>query len=145
LRRQGFDFTPVGDVTPKGFDEPAALRRAGTLGDGWLAGVGGGTGSESIATVKQHAEQAGRDPDALGFQAWLSPLPGNDDPGGRARAFFQDSDAAPAAAGAAAEAGFSWATVNVTAVYQSGARSGEQMAETLDTLHGRLRREVGFD
>ena len=148
LREMAMEPKPPGEGGPPiwiGGGSPAALSRAGTLGDGWLAGAGGGTGSESIATVRQHAERAGRDPHALGFQAWLSPIPGSDDPGGRARTFYQDPDAAAAAAGAAAEAGFGWATVNVTAVFQSGARSGEQMAATLDTLHGRLRREVGFD
>ena len=126
-----------------GGGSPAALKRAGTIGDGWLAGAG--ANSEGIATVKRHAEEAGRDPDALGFQTWLGPIPGNDDPGGRDRAFYQDVDAVAAAAARTAEAGFDWAAINITAVFQSGARSGEQMAEALETLHERVRREVGYE
>jgi len=48
---------------------PAALRRAGRLGDGWLANMG--MGAAEVAAVRAFAEQAGRDPDALGFQAQL--------------------------------------------------------------------------
>jgi probable F420-dependent oxidoreductase len=122
---------------------PVALKRAGTVGAGWL-GVANAN-AESIATVKRHAEEAGRDPDVLGFQKQLAPIPGNNDPGGAARAFYADPDAAAASAGAAVEAGFDWGAINITAVFQSGARSGEQMAEVLETLHERVRREVGYD
>lgn len=121
---------------------PVALKRAGAIGDGWLAGAG--ASSESIAIVKRHAEEAGRDPDALGFQTWLAPIPGSDRSGGRTP-FYQDLDAVAAAAAAAAEAGWDWVAINITAVFQSGARSGEQMAEVLETLHERIRREVGYD
>ncbi len=148
VREMAMDPKPPTEGGPPiwiGGGSPAALKRTGALGDGWLAGAGVATGRESIAAIKQYAEQAGRDPEALGFQTWLSPIPGGDDPGARARAFYQEPDAVAAAAGAAVEAGFGWATVNVTAIFQSGARSGEQMAETLDTVHERLRQEVGFD
>ncbi|MDP6606545.1 MAG: LLM class F420-dependent oxidoreductase [Dehalococcoidia bacterium] len=128
-----------------GGGSPAALKRTGTLGDGWLAGGGVSAGAEAIATIKRHAEQAGRDPDALGFQSWLAPIPGGDDPNVSARAFIQDPDAIAASAAAAAEAGFDWATINITAIFQNGARSSEQMAEVLETIHERLRREVGFE
>ena len=119
---------------------PVALKRAGTVAAGWL-GVANAT-AESIATVKRHAEEAGRNPDTLGFQKQLAPIPGGND---EARPFYQDPDAVAAAAGAAVEAGFGWGALNITAVYQSGARSGEQMAEVLETLHERVRSEVGYD
>lgn len=45
-----------------------ALRRAGRLGDGWIAGAHRlPTFPQDIATVRRAAENAGRDPDALTF------------------------------------------------------------------------------
>ncbi len=129
---------PGGPPIWVGGSNPAALRRAGRLGDGWR-GMAAAEAS-TIATVKRHAEQAGRDPAALGFQAQLSLPPrrgqstGND--------FYANLDDVAAAAGAAAEAGFGWATVNATGVFMSGARSGAQLAEALHKLHDRIRREV---
>jgi len=123
-----------------GGHSPAALRRAGRLGDGWLAG-GGPNPARSIATVRRHAEEAGRDPASLGFQAWLAspPRAGDRD----ARAFSADPDRVAAVAGRAAADGFDWLTVNVTGVFLAGARTGAQLAEALERLHERLRREVG--
>ncbi len=117
----------------------AALRRAGRLGDGWLANAG--ATAESIATVKRYAEQAARDPNALGFQAQISapPRAGQSD----GRDFYADPAAVAAAVGRAAEQGFDWATLNVTGVFISGARSGSQIADALATLHDRIRQEVG--
>ena len=47
---------------------PPALRRAGRLGDGWIAGAHRlPTFPEDIAAVRRAAEDAGRDPDALTF------------------------------------------------------------------------------
>ena len=66
-------------------------------------------------------------------------------PNASARSFIQDPDAMAASAAAAVEAGFDWATINITAIFQSGARSSEQMAEVLEAIHERLRREVGFE
>ena len=45
---------------------PAALRRAGRLGDGWLAYmVGADRFARDFAVVRRHAAEAGRDPEAL--------------------------------------------------------------------------------
>ena len=39
--------------------------------------------------------------------------------------------------------GFGAVTVNVTAIFQAGARSVEQMLDRLQSLHDRLRAELG--
>ncbi len=124
-----------------GGGNPAALRRAGRLGDGWLGMAGAGTGE--ISVVKRHAEKAGRDPDALGFQAQLSTPPRRNQPG--SSDFYANPDEVAAAAGAAAAAGFGWATINVTGVFMAGARNGARMAESLKILHDRVRAEAGSD
>ena len=47
---------------------PPALRRAGRLGDGWIAGAHRlATFPEDVAAVRRAAEEAGRDPAALTF------------------------------------------------------------------------------
>lgn len=124
----------------------AAIRRAATLGDGWLASAAMGdtaTMAERIQTVRRLAAEAGRDPDALGFQAQLSPPPRNDDPGGRT--FYANPHDVSAVAVAAKSAGFGWATINVTGVFLAGARSVDAMIDALQALHDRLRAEVGSD
>jgi probable F420-dependent oxidoreductase len=51
----------------------AALERAGRIGDGWMAmGPPGAQAYEAYATVMRAAETAGRDPDAIGVQAWVN-------------------------------------------------------------------------
>lgn len=84
----------------------AALRRAGRLGDGWMA-VGYDDlferGSEKIAEVRRYAEEAGRDPGALGFQAQISrpPREGHADD----RTFYAEPDRVVAAAARLRDAG----------------------------------------
>jgi len=61
-----------------GGNSPAALRRAGRIGDGWFGtAVTLAEAGASIAAVRSHAEQAGRDPDRLilgcGFTVSLTP------------------------------------------------------------------------
>jgi len=122
-----------------GGGSPTALRRAGTLGDGWLAG--GGATREQIATVRQHAEAAGRDPSALGFQAWVTAASREGD--ADTRGFYADLDRVAAVAGRAATEGFDWLAVNATGVFLAGARSGAQLADALAGIHDRIRSEVG--
>jgi probable F420-dependent oxidoreductase len=67
-----FDPKPVQRPNPPlllGGNVPAAWRRAGRLGDGWLGGsMADLTRLDAvIATVKQAAAEAGRDPDRLRF------------------------------------------------------------------------------
>lgn len=122
----------------------AALRRAGQVGDGWMAsGMLGSQGAEAIAEVKAEAERAGRDPDALGFQCQLATPPRAGDPS--TRGYWARTADVAATAAAAQEAGFGWAAVNVTGVFVAGARSIDAMIEQLGVLHDAIRAETGQD
>ena len=120
----------------------AALRRAGRVGDGWMAsGLLGEAAETAIATVKAEAEQAGRDPEALGFQCQLATPPRAGDPS--TREYWARTADVAATAAAAQEAGFGWAAVNVTGVFVAGARSIDAMIEQLGILHDAIRAETG--
>ena len=58
----------------------AALRRTGQLGDGWMgtALVDTDAMTNSMATIRRHAEEAGRDPESIGMQMMLQPPPTSD-------------------------------------------------------------------
>ena len=92
-----------------------------------------------IDTIHRHAEAAGRDPLSIGLQAMLAAPP--TDKGGKT--FYQDHDQVVRRAEEAASLGFGWLAINATAIFQSGARSVDAMAEQLDSLHARLRAAVG--
>jgi probable F420-dependent oxidoreductase len=127
-----------------GGNSDAALRRTGRLGDGWLGTPGGGGRlGDAIAKIRAAAEHAGRDPAAIGLQMMLDPPPREGDGGGRT--FYADADRVAARAAEIRAAGFGWATVNATAIFQSGARSVDAIVERLGEVHERLRREVGHD
>jgi probable F420-dependent oxidoreductase len=120
---------------------PAALRRAGTVGDGWMGSVAGDDDEvrATIAEIRRHAEAAGRDPQAVQLQAMLAPPPR--DPAGKT--FYQDHDRVVARAEQVAALGFGWIALNATAIFQAGARSVDAIVEQLGDLHGRLRAVVG--
>lgn len=124
-----------------GGSTPAALRRAGILGDGWMGMVAGDAERTraAIDTVRRHAASAGRDPLAIGLQAMLA-APPNDRAG---KTFYQEHDRVVQRAEQVQKLGFGWLAVNATAIFQSGARSVAAMAEQLETLHLRLREAVG--
>ncbi len=118
-----------------------ALRRVGELGDGWLA-----TGmhdeamvAQAISDIHQHAERTGRDPAAIGLQMMLD-VPPRDNAG---KTFYSDLDQVARRAVAIKEMGFGWATINATAIFQSGARSVDAIIESLGRIHERLRQELG--
>jgi probable F420-dependent oxidoreductase len=125
-----------------GGDSPAALRRAGRLGAGWMAhGEITEQSARNIATVKRHAREAGRDPVALGFQAQIvAPLDPGDPTGS---AFYSDAGRVAAVVGASGRAGFGWAALSGNAVYAAGARTPEALSAELEKLHDRIRAEVG--
>jgi alkanesulfonate monooxygenase SsuD/methylene tetrahydromethanopterin reductase-like flavin-dependent oxidoreductase (luciferase family) len=124
-----------------GGSAPAALRRTGQVGDGWM---GSATGDETqdraaIAEIRRHAEAAGRDPMAIELQAMLAPPPR--DAGGKT--FYQDHDRVVRRAEQLQALGFGWVAINATAIFQAGARSVDAMIDSLGTLHGRLRAALG--
>ena len=122
---------------------PAALRRAGRVGDGWLgtSALPSSKVPAAIATIREAAEAAGRDPDALGLQMMLDAPPRSDDTAGKA--FYADHDRVVARASEIQGQGFDWITLNVTAMFQSGARSVAAMIDVLGTLHERIRIVTG--
>ncbi len=120
----------------------AALRRTGRFGDGWMAsGVLGEEAAESIRVIKEEAEQAGRDPQALGFQCQLTMPPRAGD--ASTRDFWARPADVAGTAAAAQETGFGWAAVNVTGIFVAGARSIDAMIEQLGVLHDAIRAETG--
>jgi alkanesulfonate monooxygenase SsuD/methylene tetrahydromethanopterin reductase-like flavin-dependent oxidoreductase (luciferase family) len=120
---------------------PAALRRTGELGDGWMGMIAGSDEEvrNAIATIRSHAADAGRDPAALGMQAMLAPPP--NDRGGKD--FYGDLGRVVERAEHVRDLGFDWLAVNATAVFQAGARSIDGMIDALDRLHTALRGAVG--
>lgn len=123
-----------------GNSEPA-YRRVGRLGDGWLASRVGDAedARRAIDAIRRHAEQAGRDPGAIGLQSMVAPPP-RDAEGKR---FYAEHDRVVARIAALQAMGFGWVALNATAVFQAGARSVDAMLEALGRLHGRIRAEVG--
>jgi len=123
-----------------GYSE-AAFRRVGRLGDGWLASrvSDAADARRSIESIRRHAEAAGRDPASIGLQSMVAPPP-RDAEGKR---FYAEPDRVVARVAELKAMGFQWASLNATALFQSGARSVDAMADALAALHARLRAEVG--
>jgi alkanesulfonate monooxygenase SsuD/methylene tetrahydromethanopterin reductase-like flavin-dependent oxidoreductase (luciferase family) len=120
---------------------PAAFRRAGELGDGWMGSVVGDDAQMRVVIdeIRGHAERAGRDPMAIGLQAMLATPPR--EAGGKT--FYADHDRVVRRAEEVAAMGFGWLALNATAIFQSGARSVQGIIEQLGLLHSRLRDAVG--
>jgi probable F420-dependent oxidoreductase len=119
----------------------AALRRAGRLGDGWLASRIGDAehGRRAIETVRRHAEAAGRDPATIGLQSMVAPPP-RDSEGKR---FWAEHDRVVARAVELQGMGFQGIALNATGIFQAGARSVDAIIDALGALHGKLRAAVG--
>jgi probable F420-dependent oxidoreductase len=124
-----------------GGNSDAAYRRAGRLGDGWLASrvADAEDGRRSIDAIRRHAEQAGRDPGAIGLQSMVAPPP-RDAEGKR---FYADPARVVARVVALQAMGFGGVALNATAIFQAGARSVDAIIDVLDTLHTKIRAEVG--
>jgi len=123
-----------------GNSEPA-YRRVGRLGDGWLASrVEDADGARAaIGSIRRHAEEAGRDPDAIALQSMVAPPPRD----AAGKTFYANHDAVLARVAALKTMGFGWVTLNATAIFQAGARSVDAITEQLAKLHDRIRAEVG--
>ena len=98
-------------------------------------------GDQAIAAVRRYAEEAGRDPSALEFQAQVSPppRPGNESD----RTFYTEPDRVAAAAAKLGEMGFDGVALNLTGLFLAGARTVDAMIDGADALHGKLRAELG--
>jgi probable F420-dependent oxidoreductase len=123
-----------------GNSEPA-YRRVGQLGDGWLASrVEDETGARrAIGSIRRHAEEAGRDPAAIGLQSMVAPPPRD----AASKGFYANHDAVVARVAALKAMGFGWVALNATAIFQAGARSVDAISDELARLHDRIRAEVG--
>jgi probable F420-dependent oxidoreductase len=119
----------------------AALRRVGRLGDGWLASrvSDAEDGRRAIAAIRRHAEQAGRDPAAIGLQSMVAPPPRD----AEGKQFYAEPARVVARVAELEAMGFDGVALNATAVFQAGARSVNAMLDALASLHDRLRAEVG--
>jgi probable F420-dependent oxidoreductase len=119
----------------------AAYRRVGRLGDGWLASrvADAGDARRAIESIRRHAEEAGRDPGAIGLQSMVAPPPRD----AAGKSFYADHDAVLARVTALEAMGFQWATLNATSMFQAGARSVDAMIDVLARLHDRIRAEIG--
>lgn len=119
----------------------AALRRVGKYGDGWLSSSQGGSGNlaRDIETIRRYADEEGRDGKSLGMQSMLNAPPRTE----AAKHFYADLDAVATRAEEIQALGFDWATINATAIFQSGARSVDAMVNELGKVHHRLRSAVG--
>jgi len=120
---------------------PPALKRVGDLGNGWLATAleEPRQAARMIETIHRHAEQAGRDPAAIGLQMMLD-LPPRDDAG---KGFYSDASRVVRRAAAVAEMGFGWGALNATAIFQAGFRNVDAIIDKLSELHDAIRAEVG--
>ncbi len=124
-----------------GGDSEAAYRRVGRFGDGWMGGrvSDAENARRVIESIHRHAENAGRDPRAIGLQCMVAAPPRDED----GKRFYAEPDRVIARAAALKAMGFGWAAVNATAIFQAGARSVGAMIDALATLHARIRAEVG--
>jgi probable F420-dependent oxidoreductase len=123
-----------------GYSE-AAFQRVGRLGDGWLASrvTDAADARRALDAIRRHAEAAGRDPGGIGLQSMVAPPP-RDAEGKR---FYAEPDRVVARVTDLQKMGFTWVSLNATAIFQSGARSVDAMADALSALHGKIRAEVG--
>ena len=114
----------------------AALKRAGELGDGWLANA---IEDEAVAlrlkeAVLAHAESVGKDPSNFGLQMMLD-LPPRDAAG---KSFYRDVRRVKARAAQVESWGFEFGSINATAIFQAGARSVDAMIDVLADVYDAL-------
>ncbi len=142
LRAMGMEpKPPQGAALPLwiGGNSEAAYRRVGTYGDGWLGSrvADAASARQIFDTIRRHAIAAGRDPDAIGLQSMVAPPPRAEDAAGKR--FYADAEQVMRRVIELRDMGFGWATLNATAIFQSGARSVDAMIESLRVLHDKIR------
>ena len=114
----------------------ATMKRVGELGDGWLA-TSQMRDAEVVASkskILEYVEAAGRDVSAIGFQMMLD-TPPRDEAG---KGFYADKEKVFAVAERIKGFGFEWMAINMTAIFQAGARSVEELVEQVADVHDAL-------
>ena len=114
----------------------ATMKRVGELGDGWLA-TSQMRDAEVVASkskILEYVEAAGRDVSAIGFQMMLD-TPPRDEAG---KGFYADKEKVFAAAERIKGFGFEWMAINMTTIFQAGARSVEELVEQVADVHDAL-------
>jgi probable F420-dependent oxidoreductase len=114
----------------------ATMKRVGELGDGWLA-TSQMRDAEVVASkskILEYVEAAGRDVSDIGFQMMLD-TPPRDEAG---KGFYADKEKVFAAAERIKGFGFEWMAINMTAIFQAGARSVEELVEQVADVHDAL-------
>ena len=114
----------------------ATMKRVGELGDGWLA-TSQMRDAEVVASkskILEYVQAAGRDVSAIGFQMMLD-TPPRDEAG---KGFYADKEKVFAAAERIKGFGFEWMAINMTAIFQAGARSVEELVEQVADVHDAL-------
>jgi len=126
-----------------GGNTPPAFRRVGKLGDGWLASQvrDADFAKQAMDEIREAAVAAGRDPEAIGWQSMIAPIPRQGDSSGKT--FYAEPDRVAARAAELKAMGFDGLAVNATGIFQAGARSVDAMLESLQVIHDKLRAEVG--
>lgn len=126
-----------------GGNTPPAFRRVGKYGDGWLASQVSDAdyAKRAMDAIREAAVDAGRDPNAIGWQSMIAPPPRAGDTAGKT--FYAEPDRVAARVVELKKMGFDGVAVNATAIFQSGSRSVDAMLDALRVIYDRLRQEVG--
>jgi probable F420-dependent oxidoreductase len=136
---------PQGENLPiwVGGNSPAAYRRVGRLSDGWLASqvTDADFAQRAMDAIRESANDAGRDPEAIGWQSMIASPPRAGDSSGKT--FYAENDRVAARAVELKAMGFEYLAVNATAIFQAGERSVDGILGALSALHDRLRAELG--
>ncbi len=124
-----------------GGNSKRALQRVAERGDGWLATafIDPAKAAAAVQRIHEQADAAGRDPAEIGLQQMLDVPPRGD----KGKGFYADLDQVEARAVAVKEMGFEWGALNATAIFQSGARSIDEIIDVLSRIHERLVAATG--
>ena len=125
-----------------GGNTPPAFRRVGRHGDGWLASQvrDADFAKQAMNEIREAAVAAGRDPEAIGWQSMIAPIPRQGDASGKT--FYAEPDRVAARAAELKAMGFDGLAVNATGIFQAGARSVDAILDSLEVIHDKLRAEV---
>jgi probable F420-dependent oxidoreductase len=118
---------------------PQTLRRAGEMGDGWMGQFvkDNATAKKLMATIRHHAEAAGRDPAAISMQLSLAPS-GNQDES----TFYKQPQQLLARLVELKDLGFDWTSINTVPIFQAGYRSIDAMLEYLGEIYETIEPEL---